>query len=378
MQKVIAYGSLRLEPDFFHNRRINRVLIYRLGSLGDTVVSLPCLHLVARSFPSATRIMLTNRPVHVKAPSVRSVIGESGLVHDYINYTVGTRNLSELARMWWQIRQYAPDILIYLAAPRGEKAIKRDQSFFRLCGIRTIIGAPLGDLASPRYNEQTGMWEHEALRLTRTIAPLGDANPSDLANWDLKWTDAELREANETLAPLGGQQFLVAGIGTKMQAKDWGVEKWGALIRQMALRFPRHALVFVGAKDDSELSDRVAGGWQGETLNLCGRLAPRETAAVLRHAELFLGPDSGPMHLAAAVGTPCAIAFSARGKPGPWYPYGAGHQVVYHKTDCYGCNLETCIEQQRKCLESIQVDEMFGAVMRAWQHGRQLRETQAV
>jgi len=346
--------------------------------LGDTVVSLPCLHLIARSFPSATRVMLTNQPVHVKAPSVRSVIGESGLVHDYINYTVGTRKLSELARMWRQIRRYAPDILIYLAAPRGEKAIKRDLSFFRLCGIGTIVGAPLGDLASPRYDEQTGMWEHEALRLARTIAPLGDANPYDLANWDLKWTAAELREADEALAPLGGRRFLVAGIGTKMQSKDWGAEKWQALIRQMAVRFPDYGLVFVGAKDDSELSDQVAQGWQAETLNLCGRLSPRETAAMLRHAELFLGADSGPMHLAASVGTPCANVFSARAMPGIWFPFGAGHQVVYHKTDCFGCNLETCIEQKRKCLASIEVNEMFGAVVRAWQYGKQLREAQAV
>ena len=52
---------------------------------------------------------------------------------------------------------------------------------------------------------------------------------------------------------------------------------------------------------------------RGAKVNLCGRLTPRETAAVLEHAEVFLGPDSGPMHLAASVGVPCVIAFSAQG-----------------------------------------------------------------
>lgn len=367
-----------LEPDFFQNRRIRRVLIYRLGSLGDTVVSLPCLHLIARSFPNATRVMLTNLPGNLKAPSAWSIIGDSGLVHDYMDYTVGIRNLSELARIWRQIRRFAPDVLVYLAAPRGERALKRDLAFFRICGIRTVIGAPFGKLGSALYDEQTGMWEHEAMRLARTMTILGDADPSDLANWDLKWTATEISRADEFLSRLRSQPFLVSGIGTKMQAKDWGTERWQALIQRMTLRFPDHGMVFVGAKEDTESSELVGQSWQGTTLNLCGQLSPRETAAVLRHAELFIGPDSGPMHLAALTGTPCAIAFSARGKPGRWYPFGAGHQVVYHKTDCFGCNLETCIEQRRKCLESIQADEMLNAVIRAWQYGRQIREAQAV
>jgi ADP-heptose:LPS heptosyltransferase len=103
-------------------------------------------------------------------------------------------------------------------------------------------------------------------------------------------------------------------------------------------------------------------------VNLCGRLTPRETAAVLEHAHVFLGPDSGPMHLAASVGVPCAIAFSARGLPGIWYPSGSQHQVIYHQTSCYGCNLETCIVEARRCLTSITVDEMVvaaGRVMNA-------------
>ena len=71
------------------------------------------------------------------------------------------------------------------------------------------------------------------------------------------------------------------------------------------------------------------------------------------------------MHLAAAVGVPCAIAFSARGNPGVWFPTGERNTIVYHKTKCFGCNLETCIEHQKVCLTSISVDEMFQAVMGA-------------
>jgi ADP-heptose:LPS heptosyltransferase len=97
-------------------------------------------------------------------------------------------------------------------------------------------------------------------------------------------------------------------------------------------------------------------------VNLCGRLSPRETAAVLEYAAVFLGPDSGPMHLAACAGVPCVIALSARGLPGVWFPAGLKHRILYHKVNCYGCNLETCVAEARKCLTAISVNEMAAAV----------------
>src|ERR1022692_4022661 len=66
---------------------VRRVLIYRLGSLGDTVVALPCFHLIARTYPNAERRLLTNFPVHAKAPAAAAVLGDSGLVHGYMSYT---------------------------------------------------------------------------------------------------------------------------------------------------------------------------------------------------------------------------------------------------------------------------------------------------
>jgi hypothetical protein len=75
------------------------VLIYRLGSLGDTVVALPCFHLIARCFPQAERVLLTNFPVHAKATATAAVLGDSGLVHGYMRYTVGTRRIGELLRL---------------------------------------------------------------------------------------------------------------------------------------------------------------------------------------------------------------------------------------------------------------------------------------
>jgi ADP-heptose:LPS heptosyltransferase len=71
------------------------------------------------------------------------------------------------------------------------------------------------------------------------------------------------------------------------------------------------------------------------------------------------------MHLAAAVGTPCVAIFAARNLPRIWFPHGHRHRVIYHEVDCMGCGLETCVVQKKKCLTSVTVEEVFGAVAEA-------------
>ena len=137
------------------------------------------------------------------------------------------------------------------------------------------------------------------------------------------------------MARFGGRPFIACGPGTKMQAKDWGPENWRALLASLTAKLPNHGLILVGAKEDAAVSEYSCAQWTGPVANLCGLLTPRETAAVLKPAELFLGPDSGPMHLAAAYGVPCAIVYASRSRRGHWFPTGTGHEVVYHTPVSY-------------------------------------------
>lgn len=343
---------------------IRKVLIYRLGSLGDTVVALPCFHLIARSFPEAERVLLTNFPVHAKAAASASVLGDSGLVHGTMRYTVGTRRFGELLRLMWEIRRFRPDLLIYLMPIRPWSNVLRDRIFFWNSGVRRVVGLPGEQELKHRFDAATGLYEPEAGRLARAIAELGDAHLEEMANWDLRLSDAERQAAVAALGTLGGRRLIACGPGTKMQAKDWGQDNWRELLARLQAKYPEHGLVLVGAQEDYGVSEYSAERWTGAKVNLCGRLTPRETAAVLEGAEVFLGPDSGPMHLAASVGVPCVIAFSAHGLPGVWYPAGRQHQIVYHQPECFGCDLETCIVMKKKCMTLVTVGEMEQAVGR--------------
>lgn len=341
---------------------IKRVLIFRLGSLGDTVVALPALHLVARAFPHAERRLLTNFPVNSKAAPAADILEHTDLVQGYIQYPVGTRNPRTLLSLWWKLARWRPQVLVYLGAKRGTVSARRDAAFFRLCGIPRMVGVPLTEDMQQNRPEPDHSLEPEAGRLVRNIAALGPIDLNNRASWDLRLTRQEHTRAAEVLLPAAGQPILAVSIGTKRQSKDWGRENWRSLLAALAELYPQHALVLLGSADEAEASDYAAARWHSCVLNLCGQLTPRESAAVLARAVAFLGHDSGPMHLAAAVGTPCVAVFSARNRPRVWFPYGHQHRVIYHRVDCWGCNLETCIVEAKKCLTSITVSEVLDQV----------------
>lgn len=352
---------------------VNRVLVYRLGSLGDTLIALPSFHLIARAFPSAERRLLTNLPVAAKAPPAAAVLEHTGLIHGYMRYTTGTRSVRELLRLAVAIRRFRPDVLIYLTGARGLESARRDAKFFRLCGVTRQIGVPLTTAAQLNvFGGETPAspdadLEPEAARLARNLRELGDANLDDPSAWDLHLTPAEHATAARAIGAQALQhEILAVSVGTKVQSKDWGRDNWRELLTRLARAFPNRALLLAGSPEESDASDFAASDWiangGGPVVNLCGRLTPRESAAAFARARLFIGHDSGPMHLAAAVGTPCVAIFAARNLPRQWFPYGPAHRILYHRVECAGCGLETCIEQQKKCILSITPDEVLTAI----------------
>ena len=342
-----------------------KILIYRIGSLGDTVVALPSLHLIARVFPGAERAMLTNFPVHAKAPAAAAVLGDSGLVHGYMRYSIGTRNPAELAGLAREIRRFRPDLLVYLMPARPLRNVRRDHAFFRwACGVRHFAGLPGAVERERPFDPGSGLYEAEAVRLARSLVPLGDARPQELASWDLRLSAAETAVAAQALAPLKGRPLIACAPGCKMQANDWGPENWRSLLGRLGAKHPSCGLVLCGAREDATACAFASQDWPGPQLNLAGKLSPRESAAIFGRARVFLGPDSGPKHLAAAMGTPCVCVFSARGLPGVWFPPGDGHTILYHQPECRGCGLETCIARDKQCIRAVQVEEMEAAVER--------------
>jgi heptosyltransferase III len=341
-----------------------KILIYRPGSLGDAVVSLPCFRLVARAFPRSDRWVCTHFPKSSKAPPLAAVLEGMGLVHSFLEYPAGVSNARALIRLRTQIRAVGFRAIVYMAQRRSLSGVLRDALFFRSCGIQRLIGFPY------RRGEREHRWldtgdrhESEAERLARCLAALGDAQVASDASWSLEHSPEERALASRLLTSAFGRRlFIACNVGGKGEVKDWGHENWQALLRAVADRYSDFGLVFVGAIEESERAEELCREWLGPTLNLSGKLTPRESSAIIERAALLMGHDSGPMHLAAAAGIPCLAIFSAREKPGVWFPRGSGHRILYHQTECYGCGLDVCEKYGAKCITSISVEEVKAAL----------------
>ncbi len=343
---------------------VRRVLIYRLGGLSDMLVALPCFHLIARAFPQAERVLLTSPPDRGGAAPAARILGRSGLVRRYMEYTLAARTNGGLLRLAWRIRRFNADVLVHLMPPRPSIQTARDDRLFRLAGIGRIAGLAGNEAPGHTYDAAAGCYESEASRLARSLRSLGDAAIDDPANWSLGLTAEEKGAAAIGLGPLMRRRLIACSPGAGMQARDWGRDRWRTLLTRLHSRYPEHGLAFVGDAEDEEECNYIGWNWTGPRVNLCGKLTPRESAAALGHATVFLGADCAFMHLAASVGVPCVIAFSARTLPGIGYPYGRDHQILYHRTSCYGCNLETCVSEARRCLTAIPIAEMESAAVR--------------
>jgi len=261
---------------------------------------------------------------------VNSILGKSGLIDRVIYFPPPPRTARDILNLRTQIQVTQSRTLIYIA-DRNVWSTLRDVCFFRTCGVQHIIGAPFRrDLRRPRVDPGTGVLEQEAWRLARCLAPLGPFDLTDRGLWDLHLQPSEVAAADKCLAPLGNSRFVAINAGGKVRSKDWGNENWITWLRLMSNPYSSLSLVFIGSTDEVDRSAEIAATWPGRTLNLCGALAPRESAAAMKRAVLFVGHDSGPMHLAAAVGIPCVALFGDFNRPRWWHPNGEGHRVIHN------------------------------------------------
>lgn len=333
------------------------VLVFRIGSMGDSLVAIPAFRAIAAANLGSRIVLLTNSPVDggIKAAAGHQVLMGSGLVHEFIEYPIGTANARSYLKVALQIRGFSPKS-VYCLNPHPRSILQRlrDYLFFRLAGIKNVRGLRLLNREfPPRLIPEIGRYEPEPLRLLRSIDY--DAVPLSQASLSLNLSQDEQATAKGRLKAAGiTGPFIAISMGTKFPAKDWGQDHWLSLLQLLQERARGLSLVLIGAAVEYRRSAELARTWLTASANFCGQLSPRQSAAVLETASIFIGHDSGPMHLANAVGIPVISIFSSRDLPGVWFPLGNEAGVFYTDIDCRGCQLEVCVERQMKCIRSIE------------------------
>ena len=351
------------------SRDLKRILVFRVGQMGDTLAALPSLWVLRRRFPDAKIVVISEVPTNSSHVPPEAVLPQVGLVDAFAKYPSGI-SLKNVIASWRQFRRYRNegfDTLVYLTPSersRGQRV--RDQIFFRACGINYLLATKgFSRDQKPKLANGTLAVKHkEADALLGRLALNGIEIPlPPMRSHSLEITEAERARAStwwtakvkDTMPHTG---WFALCTGGKVSAKRWPWERYADVGQRL---IENHGLlpVIIGGAEDCDIATKLLSAW-GTGLSAAGELSVREAAALMVSARFYLGNDTGVMHLAAAAGRPCVAVFSARDWPGIWEPYGPGHKVFRHDVSCSGCLLSVC-NRQSECLLAVEPSDVYEA-----------------
>ncbi|HEX8354098.1 MAG TPA: lipopolysaccharide heptosyltransferase II, partial [Pyrinomonadaceae bacterium] len=182
--------------------------------------------------------------------------------------------------------------------------------------------------------------------------------------------EARTREALDILRERGaraGRPLVAMCPGsTNSRAKRWPAERFAAVADMLAERSGAE-VILVGAREESDVSDEVARRMRSRPVVLTGVTDLSQTAAVLRAADLLVTNDTGPAHIAAAVGCPVVVIFGPT-NPLTTRPFSELAEVVRRPPDCAPCMLRDCPIDHR-CMTAVTAEEVFGRAAHALEVG---------
>jgi heptosyltransferase III len=344
-----------------------KVLVFHVGSLGDTLVSLPALTLIREQWPGASITML----YAVTAAGVASperVLQASGLIDSFEHSPImrgSLKRLKAFLSLWFRLVRKRYGAVVYLI--QGERlrlSIFRDWLFFTACFIPRRIGF-FAFRQEEFIKDESGQSYHQADMLIRRVR--NDRNVREAAGpYRLNLPEAVRQQARQALSTLHHypeQRPVAVCPGCKKPASAWPAERFVEICRR--LRERDFDIILLGGLAEIPLGKQIHAEIDG-MLNFCGKTSVLESAALLAECAFTVGVDTGTTHLAAAVGTPCVTLFSAIVAPGRWNPLGNGHIILRQSPPppCAGCNEERCPIPEHPCMRSIDVDTTWGAVAR--------------
>ncbi len=351
-----------------------RILIVRPDHLGDLLLTLPAATLLRDALPEARISLLVpaglatvprrcpdvDQTYSASFPPLLAPLDRSGWDARAVGEGGPLRGRFDLALLPRPDDPWSGPLVAAAAIPlRLGYAMPRTRPFL------TAALPPPGGVPAPRRHVA-----HLALDLAALAATcLGTAvtvAAGALPPVRFVPTAEDEAEAAAVLAPPpAGDGPILLHPGSGWPLKNWPVGRWGALARALARRYHAPVLV-VGASRESALVAAVVTASGGGARGLAGRLSLGGLAALQRRARLAIATDSGPLHLAAAVGTP-VVGLYGPADPvefGPWCP-PERRRIVRVQLPCSPCRTlvgPPCgATREPACVTAITVDAVLAA-----------------
>ena len=320
-----------------------RILIIKPSAIGDVVHALPVLNLLRLHWPEA-KISWLVTPLCAGLLEGHPQLDEV-ILFERKRFGRGWYNPAAVFGLWKftrALRRRNFDLVVDL------QGLLRSGWLARMTGAPVRIGpANARELGWIFYTHRVQVsWDWHAVERYLAVAEaLGCAK--DPVEFRFGTTDED-RAAVAALLP-AGKRFAVLLPGTHWATKRWPVEHFAAAVEPLKSRFGLETVIAGGA-DDSKLAEQIAG------LNLCGKTNLRQLVALLERADLVIANDSGPMHIAAALGRPLVTPFGPT-NPDRTGPYRRLDTVLRLDLPCIPCYSRRCSHQS--CLKWIGPEDVL-------------------
>ena len=339
--------------------QLNRILIARTDRIGDVLLSTPVIKALRHKYPQAYISMMV-------APYAKDIIEGNSYLDEVIIYDKDGKHKSWLRSLKFasRLKKKKFDLAVIL------HPTNRVHLLAFLAGIPKRLGynRKLGFLLNEKkeHKKQEGLM-HEAeynLELLKD-GPLRIKSSERIQLFmpikpeSEEWVD----DLFEKFGISQSDKLLGLNPGASCPSKLWPLERFAEVALKLTKQHNLKILVLAGPKDIL-LADKIAlyQGLKGKVINFAGKTSISQLASILKRCALFISNDSGPVHIASALGTP-VISIFGRNQPGlspkRWGPLGKRDRYLHKEIGCIQCLAHNC-QKEFACLKAISIEDVLG------------------
>lgn len=339
-----------------HREKALSVVLIKLDRIGDTFLAEPTIVAIRKLFPHARITMIVaswNKSVLEHNPAIDELVIFSGALDvqkELFGSFVKKRNVDPLVRL---LADKGYDIAVDLQGnPLNVMAMWRAGIPVRVGLRRKLLSFLLTHAASYRDDEHQSEIYFSIARL------LGENGPLPLPQMYPSENDTSvvrhLTRERELVS------FAIFHLGAGRSYRQWPLEQFVSLGKELRRRYSNMTPVVVGGKDDVDMAQKFIAAIPG-AISVAGKLSIPQTYEFLKGASLFVGSESGPAHLAGALGVPTVVFMSRWSGIERWKPLG-DHVIVLASKEVHACPGISCAENPCPNMAAITVEEAVHAI----------------
>jgi ADP-heptose:LPS heptosyltransferase len=345
--------------------------IFQIGSLGDSIVSIPVLRSLRELIPGCSDYISVNRFENAVNVMPAEVFGAVWKAKHTISYRGSANRFKKSLTVGValsRLRFYRPKHCVYLMpSERSQVQVDRDAYFFRLAGVKELLGFRViteqdrNKSKRPHIQNTEAflrfrrLWGNRSADKFREYASPPIFQPGHAAVTRVnQWLRQNRRHPDRPLIALCPYSNYSARTLTQQVIVD--------ALRGLENRIGAETVILGGEKDSGAALAAVNQALAG--LNACGMFNVEESSALMKACDLAICTESGPMHLAGAAGTRMVITFSRVARfLDQWFPLGTGHTILYQDgLSCSGCGLTKCPVEGHPCMQNLTANVILDSV----------------